>query len=210
MKTNLAVILAICYGTSGWCVTPANAFPVIWEFEGVVDTTVLDVNNLLGGGVTFGTPISGQFTFESTTPDSNPSDKASGLYLDSILAISGFIGDIPFASESGTFGSIGIDSDFMNSPWSMIDTISGGGDVNIAGVILGFGISLSDTDSTMLSNDSLPLYPPGFDQLESARFIISSQPLGVNISGSITSVVPEPATLTLLAVGVFACLKRRC
>ncbi|MGD2111093.1 MAG: hypothetical protein PVI86_17080, partial [Phycisphaerae bacterium] len=47
----------------------ANAALITWEFGGRI-TSVHDVNDVLGGQVSVGTPFSGSFAFESTTPDS--------------------------------------------------------------------------------------------------------------------------------------------
>ena len=83
------------------------------------------------------------------------------------------------------------------------------GGVNIAGEILSFGIFLFDSDGTMFSSDALPLIPPDLLIVELPTFSITSQPLGVNISGTLTSVVPEPGTLSLLVLGALTCMKRR-
>ena len=72
---------------------PANAGPVTWEYAGEI-TAVNDYIDLFGSAITVGTPFSGYFTFESSTP--NSSTDSTGRYEDAILDTAGQIGDLAF------------------------------------------------------------------------------------------------------------------
>ena len=82
MMIRRPLIGALASATVGMLagLSPARAELVTWGFSGEIDS-VLDSENVLEGAVTVGTPFSGRFTFETTTPDDNPSNPGLGEYL---------------------------------------------------------------------------------------------------------------------------------
>jgi len=58
---------------------------ITFAFEGDI-TSVTDRDGILGGQVQVGDTFSGSYTFESTTPDSNPHVRF-GYYADAITSV---------------------------------------------------------------------------------------------------------------------------
>jgi PEP-CTERM motif len=179
----------------------ADAGPVTWDFAGEIGD-VFDPDNDLGRAVTVGTPFSGSFTFDTTTPDSVPGNARLGVYDDAVLAISGQIGDLLFFGTEGFSSSISIIDQAMgvdNDAFSL--SVVG---VNVADLAAVFSFSLifGDTDGSLFSNDGLPLQPPSnIEPALAPGFTFSSGPEGAAMDGRLTTLVPEPCTLALLGLG---------
>lgn len=92
--------------------TPAKGALVTWQFAGEI-TSVVDRNNLLDGAITVGTPFSGSYTFESTTPDLDPKNTGNGRYDDAITSVSGIIGDLTFGGPIQGDNLIAVRDDFF-------------------------------------------------------------------------------------------------
>ena len=74
-------------------------------------------------------------------------------------------------------------------------------------------LELVDDDGTVFVNDFLPVQPPPLNQFERAEFLLlaadgKGSPI-TGIDGVVTSLVPEPATISLLGLGVAYLLARR-
>ena len=140
----------------------ARGGPVTWEFTGEV-TRVLDTNNLFEGQVVIGSPLQGTFTFESSTPDSQP-HPSGGVYNDSV---------VDFIAEVGALSILGPKPSSGNSPNRIIVENSPSGPfesdrfgISIPVTVLGYeslrlNFGAVDYSATVFDNDSLPMirYP---------------------------------------------------
>jgi len=198
------IILAALIGSLalGTGVRPAAGYPVTWEFAGDV-RNVGDRDGVLPESVTVGAPFSGSFTFESTTPDSEQDDPTHGIYEGALTSLSGIFGDVPFASN-GLF-----DVTVLNDTTLPDDSFIFVGSAVFLNRIVNTSFGLTDLNATIFSSDALPLVPPSLDRLDSIVFGLNSQEEGIFIGGDVTSLVPEPGTLCLLALGALMIAKGR-
>ncbi|MCH7871206.1 MAG: PEP-CTERM sorting domain-containing protein [Planctomycetes bacterium] len=184
---------------------PASAGLVTWEFEGVV-TSFLDGNNLLGGSVSVGTPFSGSFTFDTTTPDSQPSNAVLGVYENAVVSLDGILAGNVFSSLDSLNMVIRNDSPLTVG---VLDSLRLSGQAALAGEALYVTLEISDADGAIFSSDSMPLVPPSLEALERADFMLSAQDLFIGVRGDLTALVPEPGTLGMLVFGAIMIFKRR-
>ena len=176
----------------------ARADLVTWEFEGVL-TSVNDYTGFLGPSVYVGAPFSGQLTFDTSVPDSNPGNPHAGTYPQALLSISGDVGAVPFAGGSGPVSYISVLDD---QAITLHDFIGVDGLVMIDGEVIEAYLSLRDFDGVMLTSDALPLDPPDVGLMETRVFGLASEALGLSVRGTLSSLTPEPGTLAVLGLGV--------
>ncbi len=196
----------LCFLLGGLLLGPgvavSRAGPITWEFSGEI-FLVSDGNDLLGGAVVVGTPFSGSFTFESTTEDSDPRSFV-GFYEDVLLDLQGQVGDVPFSGPLGETSITIVES--LSDSYSLVT------DVDFLGERLDFGIFLSGP-SALFADTSLALLPPDLDSFGSQgsfTIVDGTEVLSLNVRGSVSVLVPEPATVLLLAGGLaLAVVKRR-
>ncbi len=183
----------------------ARASPVTFEFAGEI-TGVFDPDNLLQGAVVIGSPFSGGYTFESTTADSQP-HPSQGVYDGSILSISGQVGTLTFYGPVGGRNSIEVRDESLGA-----DSYAVRPDVLFAGVDLDLLLYVADPTAGALPGDQLLLVPPDLSLFTQTDFGIwdASEQIPLGLSGRITSIVPEPLTAALLAVGALALRRKRC
>jgi len=183
-----------------------QAGPVTFEFAGEINF-VRDDDNLLGGDVTVGTPFSGLYTFESTTPDADPDETRRGLYNDAITFVSGEVAGIAFAGPDGPRGLVEV-LDFPNTSFDAFGVFA---DVAFLGASFDLSLDLLDRSGTVFQSDALPTIAPDVSLFDLATFSIldGSETIPLSISGEITTHVPEPSTLALLGTGLLIALKRR-
>ena len=81
MRPNLFVpfLTLLIFAPSG-----VRAGPVTWEFAGEVNFILDGPEILVINGIDIGTPFSGSFTFESTTPDLSSSNTAIGRFANAV------------------------------------------------------------------------------------------------------------------------------
>jgi len=175
----------------------ARAGPVTWQFAGQV-TSVRDLDGLFAGAVEVGSPFFGSYTFESTTPDDSPDFPSSGLYLNAISDVHGEVGVLEFAFRPLTQSVIGVTDDSVSGGY---DSYVFAGGLFLAGRPASFGVVLRDDEGDVLHSDQLLLVPPPLDMFERREFSISDPLERFGINGVVTQLVPEPLTLTLLALG---------
>ncbi|MFQ5590356.1 MAG: PEP-CTERM sorting domain-containing protein, partial [Phycisphaerae bacterium] len=184
----------------------ATASLITWEFSGEV-TFLRDETNLLGGAVELGDPFSGSFTFESTTPDANPGDPRIGLYDGAIVALSGYVADVPFTGVFGSTNYIEVINPSSIGPDGYFVRL----DAELLAVPLDFGFQLVDGAGTVFGDDSMALSPLSLEDFEYHKFAIGdgSETIPLSLSGTVDRLVPEPGTLVLLTAGVLILGRRR-
>ena len=177
---------------------------ITFEFAGEV-TSIYDPEGLIGDAVTLGSPLSGLYTFESTTPDTRPSQSSRGLYDGAITHLAGHVGAMDFSMAPDSSNEV----DVWNGLTSEAYQVDRG--IQMAGRAPGFQLNLAQSSGSAFEDDSLPLSPPDLSLFDSTRFLISTgtEGYGFSLSGELTSLVPEPSTLALLALGAWATLRRR-
>jgi hypothetical protein len=190
-------------------VESAAAYPVTFEFAGEI-TYVQDDDGVLDGAVSVGTPFSGLYTFESTTPDRAPASLEVGIYY-AITDFSGQIGDFPFAFSMGSKGSNRI-SVRNGAPGASSDGYAAASTADFAGQVVGVSITLVDNTGRVFSDDSLPLFPPPLSRFDRREFEIRDglEIARLQLLGEITSLTPEPGTLVLLGLAAVLVGRRRC
>ena len=176
----------------------AVGYPITWEFAGEI-TSVFDLDELLGGAVSVGTPFSGYFTFDPNTLDSEPKVITVGLYEGTVHDVFGQLGPFDFDGPVGTGNNILVLDDF---PAPDLDSYSIRSGIVLNGEVLRFSLVLKDLSATVLSTDTLLLIPPPLELFDSAAFRIVAESEVFDVPGTVTRVVPEPGTLVLLALGL--------
>ncbi len=190
-----------------FCVSTSEASLITIEITAEV-TEVRDVDNLLEGGISVGNIITGTYTYESSTPISDPSIYWPAIYEQSVqgcgFSLSG--GDFEFRTDPDNI-------DFRISITDNALTVRGYDRYAVVGVnnlplsngvpVYLINLSLSDYSETALSNKTLPVVAPNLEDWDySNLFVEGPQESYFYIKSNVTSITPEPATLLLLGIGI--------
>ncbi len=187
--------------------TTAQATPISFAFTGVVQ----NVAPALSGTFQPGDAFSGSYTFESTTPDTDPS-AGLGLYANAISGLTFTIGSYTGGADCSA-GSCDIAvTDGGPGDCALTDcyvvTVSHPTGPSVEGVLpTSFGLSLLDGSGLALSSDALPLIPPDLSNFPITFFGVNFDDFAFGVQGQLTSLtlqaagtVAEPSVLFLVAV----------
>jgi len=201
MKRGIISIMFAMFILCLWCV-PVKATLITIEIEGVVDS-VRDTGNQLGGKIKTGDTITGTYTYNLLTPDSEPSAWV-GVYEhhNPPAGISVNVGDFTFLTNPDNVDFI---VEILNDyPPSLKDQFWMRSYNNIS---LPSGISVGiawwfDYLTDTFSTDALPATAPVLENLEWNIFRIGEMRI-FGISGHITSatLIPEPTTFFFVGFG---------
>ena len=207
-KTTLLVAIALCLILCRAQEQQALGVPLYLSYEGNL-TLVEDPFDRFNASVVDGAQFSGNYTYDPDVAiDSNPDPTLGAYSLGGELVAD--IGDMHFAAtdiyapvrNDYTAGSIIIDS-FM----ILAQTLTSG---NLP-LFNRMSITISDDTATAFSSDALPTTLDLADFPYVNSFEIYADGVATHLYGDLTSLTltPEPATLSLLALGGLAMLRRR-
>ncbi len=204
MKTQIVSIMAACFCAISFCAKPVKATLVTIEIEAVVDT-VWDSGNYLEGKVQVGDIVTGAYTYDLLTPDSEPLAYA-GLYEHHTAAagISLSVRGFDFTTDPDNVAFVvailndyppsGQDQVWMTSYNNL--RLSNGVAVDI------ISWQLDDPSGTAISITELSTVPLVLDNWESFYGLrIHGERGGYIIDATVTRAIPEPVTLLVLALG---------
>ncbi|BCA53551.1 hypothetical protein W02_06910 [Nitrospira sp. KM1] len=178
----------------------ASAALLQFAFTGAVGEVSPSVFPALNTGQT----LSGSFTFQSTTPDSNPGANI-GLYNGAIQGLT-----VNLGSFTGTLGSGSNAIRIQNLPsmdsFALTAPLSGNSVQGFAP--LQFHIELDNNNGTAFTSAALPTTPPSLSSFASNQFRLVFEDASGNVRarGSLTSLtaVPLPAAVMLFSAGLIA------
>jgi len=213
MKRGIILPIVVIICALYFSALPAQATLITIEITATVDS-VDDPSGYLEGNIVAGDIITGTYTYESTTPDSQPSYPTVGRYEHStpphgiFLSVSGFdfrtdltevdflVGIANDATSGGLHDSYWIHS-YNNLPLlngTLVDDIFW---------------NLRDNSATAVSSVNLPTTAPILDDwLSRNELRLEGERGGYIVDAHVTSAVPEPATIVLFAVGALLLRKR--
>ena len=179
-----SVLMSIMQGVS----QEAYAETITFNFEGIV-SSVSDVGNVLGGAVMVGDSLTGSYSFDSLTPDTNPGNTGAGAYLPSGLSFE--VGSITYVSDPPLdistdliFVTDQIVQDVYQVQFRSMQQTSGPALDPSMDV---FFVQLLDNDGTFHPDDSLPLSPPPLDPYEVKRAILRTDDSSIVILAPLSS-----------------------
>ncbi|MHC4333594.1 MAG: PEP-CTERM sorting domain-containing protein [Planctomycetota bacterium] len=190
----------------------ADATLITIAIEAEVDY-VEDLGSYLEGRINPGDIITGTYTYDSTTPDTNPS---------------AYVGDYEHraapAGISLTVGGFNFASDPTNV-YFLLSVCNAGGPyqqdnylllsynnlpLSNGSVVDHISWQLDDPTASALSSDGLPIGPPILDQWQSIVGLrLDGERAGYIVHAYVTSAIPEPTTILLLAVGGLVLVRRQ-
>jgi hypothetical protein len=200
----------LCGMVLGCWVSPAWAEEVTFAFSGHITGLSGDVG-FLGGTIPVGTPFSGSYKFESTTPDATPGDPSLGSYNGALRAFSVQVGPhLLTGTLNPVRNRIGVLHCVEGADFG--DYYTPGDRMSLLGKAVDTSILLFDSSATAFTSDALPLTPPSLTLFDEREFQIVDAAMYARffVVGQLTSFthVPEPGTLALLALGGLTLLRR--
>jgi hypothetical protein len=186
-----------------------GAIPVTVEFTGHVTQVTDDVFGWFHGSVAVGMPITGTYTFESTTPDRNQAagtgqyhSSSPGNSLDAFFSIYHLYSPSPL--DITVTDQVGASDTYQVSAWTPTFLSP----LNTQIVPLNFILDLRDDKGQVWSSDALPLGFPSFGNWSRANILFTAgyEVPDTVINGQLDSFAiastPEPSTLLLLGTGL--------
>ena len=194
-------------------ITPATAAPVTFAFSGAVS----DVASGLftpGGNFNGSQKLSGFYTFDDATSDSNPSARI-GRYNDTITALTVHLG--PAVGSPSYTATLGPETPGNNNFIHVRNQPSGVDGYEVRAPVTGpsvngfsplyFRIELIDPSHTVFGNDSLPTTPPSLSSFATNtwRLVFTDGNGNARMQGSVAiTAVPLPAAVILFGAGLVA------
>ena len=194
---SIAGLLAL----TGVAAAPAMAAPVIFNFTGAVS----DVHASLFPTFNTSQTLTGSYTFNDATPDSNPSP-GIGRYNGTIQALTVTLGS--YTATLGNSGSnfIEIRNQVSSDRYEVRAPLTG--PIVNGFSPLRFRIELIDPSATVFNNTNLPTTAPSLSSFAASRFRIIFEDGNGNarVRGALTSltVVPLPTAVVLFGAGLVA------
>jgi hypothetical protein len=202
--TNLHLaILAIL--VSGYVSSQTQAGNYTFAFTGVVTS----VDSPLNSQFAVGNTVQGSYTFTDTVIDAAP-PLDEGIYFVPFIT-----GSVAFSNGYATSYNplyisqeIIVENKAFNNYQAYVSAYSG---PDVSGATpLNFTVLLEDLQGTMLSSNAMPTSPPDIALAETrigyVRFIQGSTQSFVNYSIQTLTLVPEPSTILLIAIGAISLL----
>jgi len=202
MRTNTlktAIILTVLAVAA----LPAQATLITIQIEAVVDS-VEDDDNYLEGQINPGDIITGYYTYESTTSDTNPSV---------------YVGDYEhYISPCGIFLSVGgfeFETDLTNVDFvlEVVNDYPSGDSYLVRSynnlpltngtLVDHISWQLDDSTGTALSSDALPITPPILEDWSGNDLRLDGERGAYMVRGHVTSAIPEPTTFVLFGSSGF-------
>ena len=186
----------------------ANAELITIQIEGVVDT-VDDSGNYLEGQVNPGDIITGWYTYDTDTPDSNPSENVGDYeHSASQYGVSLTVGGFTFMTDPANV-------DFLLEVVNDYPTGDDFGFISYSNLDLDVGTQvdiikwhLNDPTGAPLYSDTLPLSAPVLAEWDWNQLRIHGERGGYIIDGHVTFAIPEPCTLLFLGLGVLSVIRK--
>ena len=203
-------------GVVGVCVLTlvaplANAELITIQIEGVVDT-VEDDGDYLEDQIHVGDIITGWYTYDTDTPDSNPAyEVAHYQHTIQPAGITLHIGGVEFKTDFADVDFlVGITNDgtsggLHDSYWIVShnnELLPNGASVDS---ILW---NLENSGGTALHSTDLPLLPPNLYDWQVNHLRLDGERGEYMIHGQVLSAVPEPCTLLFLGLGVLSVIRK--
>jgi hypothetical protein len=209
-KTSRFMVLTIAV-LCGLALSPsdAQAALVTIQIEAVVDS-VEDRSNYLEGNIGVGDLITGFYVYESTTPDSSPSDPVQGNYWHYAppAGIALTVGGFNFMTDpfnTAFHVAVRNSSTREDSYWLATHNnlpLSNGTPVDY------IFWQLNYNTGNALSSDALPTTAPLLGDCQTNVLGIDADRM-YGITAHVTSAIPEPCTILLFGLGTMLLRKRR-
>lgn len=201
MRHTCPILVAAVLMASMAPKTSAEFITIVFEAE---VTSVDDLSDFLDGAVSIGDTISGVYTFEAGTPDSEPDDPVVGQYDEAVTDLTGLVAGVGFVS----LGPLDVTIADQDGPAiSQDDAYYVTGDIVMLAKTLEFALQIRYDTFDVFSSDALPSEAPPLEPSVFALVkIFSEQEFGLAVVGELRSLrlIPEPATLGLLTLGALA------
>jgi len=192
---GIASILACLTGL------PAMAAPVTFQFVGDVTAVSGGLNPPFNSSQT----LTGSYTFNSATPDSNPSANI-GRYNGTIQALTVSVGGYTATLGNSSSNFIEIRNQPSSDRYELRAPLTG---ALVNGFSpLRFRIDLVDPTASAFANDHLPTTPPSLSSFSTKgfRIVFEDGDGNARIRGTLTSLtaVPLPTAVVLFGAGLVA------
>jgi len=188
----------------------AQAYPVTIYIEAEV-YSVGDSGNYLEGKINVGDIITGCYTYESTTVDTNPlPDGADYWHYSAPYGIFLSAGGFSFSNDFSNVNFLveilndnqGLDAYVLHS-YKNLNLLNGA-------IVEHISRQLSDSTGTALSSDALPLNAPVLSDWKFNHLrIIGEKSNFFGIDANVTSAIPEPSSILIISLGSLFLLRKK-